>query len=89
MLGIEAGLGFGGGSRIGVRLQLGLGPRRFQVPNPQQGSGLPKGLIEGTRDGAANDPFLAALATHFDLPLVEEASGILSGSCSWACETSW
>ena len=41
---IEAGLGFGGGSRFGVWLGLGLGPRRFQAPNPQQGSGLPEGL---------------------------------------------
>ena len=43
-LGIEAGLGFGGGYRFGVGLGLGLGPRRFQAPNPQQGSGLPEGL---------------------------------------------
>ena len=43
-LGIEAGLGFGGVSRFGVRLGLGLGPRRFQTLNPQQGSGLPEGL---------------------------------------------
>ena len=43
-LDIEAGLGFGGGSRFGVGLGLGLGPRRFQEPNPQQGSGLPEGL---------------------------------------------
>ena len=41
-LGIEAGLGFGAGSRFGVG--LGLGPRRFQALNPQQGSGLPEGL---------------------------------------------
>ena len=41
-LGFEAGLGFGAGSRFGVG--LGLGPRRFQAPNPQQGSGLPEGL---------------------------------------------
>ena len=43
-LGIEAGLGFRGGSRFGLGLGLGLGPRRFQAPNPQQGSGLPEGL---------------------------------------------
>ena len=45
-LGIEAGLGFGGVSRfvVGLGLGLGLGPRRFQAPNPQQGSGLPEGL---------------------------------------------
>ena len=43
-LGIEAGLFFGGGSRFGVGLGLGLGPRRLQAPNPQQDSGLPKGL---------------------------------------------
>ena len=67
-LGIEAGLGFGGGSRFGVGLGLGLGPRRFQAPNPQQGSGLTEGLIEGTRDGAGQDPSLAATATHVVLP---------------------
>ena len=43
-LGIEAGLGFGGESWFGVGLGLGLGPRRLQAPNPQQGSGVPKGL---------------------------------------------
>ena len=43
-LGIEAGLGFGGGSRFVVGLWLGLVPRRFQALNPQQGSGLPEGL---------------------------------------------
>ena len=43
-LGIEAGLGFVGGSRFGVGIGLGLGPRRFQAPNPQQGSGLPERL---------------------------------------------
>ena len=43
-LGIKAGLGFVGGSRFGVGLGLGLGPRRLQAPNPQQGSGVPKGL---------------------------------------------
>ena len=43
-LGIEAVLHFGGGSQVGVGLGLGLGPRRFQAPNPQQVSGLPKGL---------------------------------------------
>ena len=43
-LGIEAVLGFGAGSRFGVGLVLGLGPRRFQAPNPQQGSALPEGL---------------------------------------------
>ena len=42
-LGFREGLGFGGGSRFGVGLGLGLAPRRFQAPNPQQGSGLPKG----------------------------------------------
>ena len=41
-LGIEAGLGFGAGFRFGVG--LGLGHRRFQALNPQQGSGLPEGL---------------------------------------------
>ena len=42
--GIEAGLGFGGGSRFDVGLGLELGPKRLQAPNPQQGSGLPEGL---------------------------------------------
>ena len=40
--GFEAGLGFSGGSRFGVG--LGLGPRRLQARNPQQGSDLPEGL---------------------------------------------
>ena len=44
VLGIEAGLGFGGGSRFAVRLGLGLGPRQLQAPNPQHGSGLPETL---------------------------------------------
>ena len=78
-LGIEADLGFGGGFRFAVGLGLGLGPWRFQAPNPQQGSGLPEGLIEGTRDGAGQDPSLAATATHVVPPAFEEASGILSG----------
>ena len=43
-LGIEAGLGFGGVSRIGIGLGLGLCPKRLQAPNPQQGSGLLEGL---------------------------------------------
>ena len=43
-LGIEAGLGFGGESRVKVGLGLGLGTWRPQAPNPQQGSDLPKGL---------------------------------------------
>ena len=81
-LGIEAGLGFGGGFRFAVGLGLGLGPRRFQAPNPQQGSGLPEGLIEGTRDGAGQDPYLVATSTHVVPPAVEEASGILSGAAT-------
>ena len=48
-----------------------------------------KGCIEGPRDGAGQDPSLGAKATHVDRPLVEEASGILSGRCSLACETAW
>ena len=43
-LGFEAGLGFGGWSWFDVGLGLGLGPRRLQALNPQQGSGLPEGL---------------------------------------------
>ena len=43
-LGIEAVLGFGGGSQIGVGLGLGLGHRRFQASNPQQDRVLPEGL---------------------------------------------
>ena len=39
-LGFEAGLGFGGVSRFGVGLGLGISPRRPQTPNQQQGSGL-------------------------------------------------
>ena len=64
----QAGLGFGGGSRFGVGLGLGLGPWRFQAPNPQQGSGLPEGLIEGTRDGAGQDPSLTATPHMLFLP---------------------
>ena len=55
--------------------------------NPQQGRGLPEGSVEGTREGAGQDQSLAAKATHVDGPLVEEASGILLGSCSRAWET--
>ena len=33
-------------------------------------------------DGAGQDPSLAAKATHVDKPLVEEASGILSGAAA-------
>ena len=44
-LGIEAGLGFSGGSRFGIGLGLGFGPRRLQAPNAQQDSGLPEGLF--------------------------------------------
>ena len=43
-LGFEADLGFGGGSRFGVALGLGLGPRELQAPKPREGSGLPEGL---------------------------------------------
>ena len=46
-LGFREGLGFGGGSRFRVGLGLELGRRRFQAPNPQQGSGLPEGLSWG------------------------------------------
>ena len=35
-LGLETGLVFGAGSRFGVGLGLGLGPRRLQALNPQQ-----------------------------------------------------
>ena len=81
-LGIEAGLGFGGGSRFGVGFGLGLGTRRFQALNPHQGSGLPKGLVEGTRDGAGQDPFLAATVTHVVSPAFEDVSGFLSGAAA-------
>ena len=50
----------------------------FQALNPQQGSGLPKGLSEGTRDGVGQDDSLTAKATQVDPALDEEASGILS-----------
>ena len=43
-LGLDAGLGFGGGSRFEAGLGLVLGPRRLQAPNTQQGSGLPEAL---------------------------------------------
>ena len=42
----------------------------------------PKGSVEGKRAGVGQDPFLAAKATHVDLPLVQEASGILSGAAA-------
>ena len=74
-------------SRFGVVLVLG--PWRLQVPNPQRDSGLPEGEFEGTRDGSGQDPSLSAKATHVIWPLVEEASAILLGICSWAWETSW
>ena len=43
-LGFKAGLGFSGGSSFRVGLGLGLGPRKLQVLNSHQGSGLPEGL---------------------------------------------
>ena len=82
-LGIEAGLGFGGGSRFGV----GLGPRRLQARNPQQGSGLPEGLSGVQKGWCRSGSVFVCKATHVIGPLVEEASGILSGSCSQAWET--
>ena len=42
----------------------------------------PKGSVEGKRAGVGQDPFLAAKATNVDLPLVQEASGILSGAAA-------
>ena len=39
----EAALCFGEGSRLGVRLGLGLGQKRLQTPNPQQGMVSPQG----------------------------------------------
>ena len=43
-LGFEEDLGFGGGSWFRVGLGLGLGLRRLQALNPQQGSGHHEGL---------------------------------------------
>ena len=43
-VGIEAGLGFGGGYRFTVALGLGIAPRRLQGPKPKQGSGRREGL---------------------------------------------
>ena len=37
--------------------------------------------MEGTKDGAGQDPSLAARASHVP-PVVEEASGILSGAAA-------
>ena len=88
-LGIEEGLSFRGGSRFGVGLGLGLGPRRFQAPNPQQGSGLPEGLSGEQKGWCRSGSVFVCKATHVIGPLVEEASGILSGSCSRAWETTW
>ena len=59
------------------------------MPNPQHGSGLPEGRFEGRNEGASQDKSLAAKSTHVDGPLVKEASGILSGRCSWAWEMTW
>ena len=67
-LGFEAGFGFGGGSRFGVGLGLGVRPRKLQALNPQEGSGLPERLMEGTREGAGQHPSLAAKAIHLDPP---------------------
>ena len=75
-------LGFSGGSRFRVEIGLGLGTWRLQAPNPHQGSGLPEGLSQGTRDGAGQDPLLATKTTHLDKPLVVEAFGILSGAAA-------
>ena len=85
--GFEAGLGFSGGSRFGVG--LGLGPRRLQARNPQQGSGLPEGLSGVQKGWCRSGSVFVCKATHVIGPLVEEASGILSGSCSRAWETTW
>ena len=65
-------------SLFGLGLELGLGPWWFQAPNPHRAVVSPKGRFEGTRDGAGQDPSLAATATHVGKPLVEDASGILS-----------
>ena len=46
-LGFEAGLGFGRGFHLGVE----LGPRRLQVLNRPQCSGLPEGLSSGHKGG--------------------------------------
>ena len=81
-LGFEACVDFSGGSQIGVGLGLWLGPRRLQAPNPQQGSGLHAGLSSGHKESAGQDPSLAAKDTHVVWPLVEEASGILSGAAA-------
>ena len=43
-LGFKAALRFGGSSQLRVVSGLGLGPKRLQAPNLQQGCGLPEGL---------------------------------------------
>ena len=88
-LGIEAGLGFGGGSQFGVAIGLGLAPRSSRRRTHSRVMVSAKGSVENTRDGASQDPSLAAKTTSVDPPLFEEASGILSGSCSQAWETTW
>ena len=88
-LDIEAGLGFGGGSRFGVGLGLGLDPRSSRRRPHSRVVVSSKGCGDGTRDGAGQDPSLAAKATHVVPPVVEEASGIHLGSCSPAWETTW
>ena len=79
-LGIEAGLGFGEGSRFEVG--FGLGPRWFQAPNPQHGSGIPERLSLGHKGRCRQDPSFAAKATHVVPPVVEETSRILSGAAA-------
>ena len=85
----EAGFRFPGVSRFGVGSGLGFGPRRLQARNPQQGSGLPEGLSGVQKGWCRSGSVFVCKATHVIGPLVEEASGILSGSCSRAWETTW
>ena len=69
---------------LGVRLGVGLGPRRLQAPNAQQGRSLPEGLSGGRKGGCRSGSYFGCQGHTRPWALVEEASGILQGSCSRA-----
>ena len=72
--------------RVLVRCRVRVRVRFQEAPGaePTAGQWSPRRAeFEGTRDGASQDPSLAVKATQVDKPLVEEASGILSGAAAW------